>query len=268
MARDRVDLERRALLLGLLGSPFFPGTLTGAPAPRVPILVYHRFAASVADSMTVRTATFEQHLRTLDRLGCQVVSLADVAAWRLGKRTTPLPPRAVALTADDGHRSQFEVMAPMLSERQWPITLFVYPSAISNANYAMTWAQLKALSDLPHVSVQSHTFWHPNFFEERKRLAPEACERFVADQLTRARDVLQQRLARPVSLLAWPFGLTDATLQAQAAACGYAAAVSLGNRSATSTDPVLALPRHLIVDSIDDRQLAARLTAAFAENRI
>jgi len=78
-----------------------------------------------------------------------------------------------------------------------------------------------------------------------------------------AREALQQRLSQPVSLLAWPFGLSDNGLQTLAADSGYQAAFSLGNRSATPQDSLYAAPRHLIVDSVDERQLAARLEGAF-----
>ncbi|NPT36902.1 hypothetical protein [Paraburkholderia xenovorans] len=50
-----------------------PGAHAQTPSTRVPILVYHRFAATVNDSMTVRVATFEAQLRFLKERGYQVV---------------------------------------------------------------------------------------------------------------------------------------------------------------------------------------------------
>ena len=129
----------------------------------------------------------------------------------------------------------------------------------------MTWSQLRELAANPLVSVQSHTYWHPNLIRERGHMEPDAFQRFAADQLTRSRDTIEQKLSRPVTLLAWPFGLSDDGLAAQAIAAGYRSAFSLGNRSAGLTDPLYAVPRHLIVDSVDARQLAARLEAAFDE---
>ena len=263
MSRAPLDAGRRVFAFGLLCAPLLGRAAKPVQRPSVPVLLYHRFAATVVDSMTLRSSNFEAQLRMMERLECKVIPLADWVAWRLGERAT-LPPRAVVLTADDGHRSQFEVMAPLLHARGWPVTLFVYPSAISNASYAMTWPQLRELLAEPGFTVQSHTFWHPNLLQERRRMSPDAFQRFAAGQLQRSRDVLQQRLSHTVSLLAWPFGLSDEALWTQAAGCGYQAAVTLGNRSASMQDPLYAVPRHLIVDSVDERQLAARLTAAFA----
>ena len=247
---------------GLLCSPLAGTAAANGVQSKVPILVFHRFAAAAIDSMTVRVARFLAQLKVLENLACNVIPLSDWVAWRRGERDS-LPPRAVVLTADDGHRSQFEVMAPLLHACGWPVTLFVYPSAISNASYAMTWPQLRELLAEPGFAVQSHTYWHPNLLKERDRMSPDAFRRFAADQLQRSRDTLQQRLSRTVSLLAWPFGLSDEGLWAQAADRGYQAAFSLGNRSASRRDPIFAVPRHLIVDSVDERQLTDLLEAAF-----
>lgn len=265
------DRLRRALVCSLGCGPALG---RGAPAvefaqgPRVPILTFHRFANTAQDSMTVRIANFETQLRLLESLSSQVIPLSTWVAWRLARargEDIPLPDRAVVLTADDGHRSQFEFMVPRLRERGWPVTLFIYPSAISNASYAMTWAQLRELAADTGVSVQSHGYWHPNLLRERERMAPAAFQRFAADQLIRSRGTLEQQVSRPVTLLAWPFGLSDDGLARQAAQAGYLAAFSLGNRSATAADPLYTVPRHLMVDGVDTRQLAARLTAAFGD---
>lgn len=260
-----VDASRRALTGGLLCLPWLTHAGLSRPSrgAMVPILVYHRFAPTQVDSMTLRTARFESHLDTIQRLDCTVIPLADWVAYRRGERVT-LPPRSVVLTADDGHHSQFEIMAPLLQREGWPITLFIYPSAISNANYAMTWSQVTELGAHPLISVQSHTYWHPNFIKERGNMNAEAFERFTTNQLQRSREVLERKLSKPVSLLAWPFGLSDPGLHSLAERCGYRAAFALDNRSASRHDALYAAPRHLMVDSVDARQLAERLEAAFA----
>lgn len=265
-------LGRRRMLAAFFScrmqtSPAQAGGTGAAPAARsaavhaVPILVYHRVAERAVDSMTVSQPRLEAQLALLQRIGCRIVPLADVVAWRRGQGT--LPPRAVALCADDGHRSQHDRLVPALRERGWPMTFFVYPSAISNAPYAMTWAQLRALADDDACSVQSHTWWHPNFLRDRERLSPAAFEAELDQQLRHPKALLERQLGRPVTLLAWPFGIADETLAARAAACGYEAGFVLGNRAATLQDPRWLLPRHLLVDSVDERQLGQRLEAAF-----
>ncbi|WP_454720798.1 MULTISPECIES: polysaccharide deacetylase family protein [Cupriavidus] len=232
-----------------------------AAARQVPVLVYHRFGPVAADSMTVRTATFEAHLRMLAAQGYHVVPLADVVRWLEGGPDT-LPAGAVAITADDGHRSVFDVMMPIVRREQIPVTLFIYPSAISNAAYALSWDQLRALKETGLFTVQSHSYWHPNFNTERKRLAPDAFRAFARMQLRRARERLEQELGGPVRWLAWPFGIHDEELMAIAASEGVEAAFSLEGRAVTSASPRLALPRFLMTDACGDRCLARLLAQA------
>jgi peptidoglycan/xylan/chitin deacetylase (PgdA/CDA1 family) len=229
-------------------------------APTVAVFVYHRFADTANDSMTVRTATFEAQLRYLHAAGYSLVPLRDILAWREGIDSAPaLPPKAVALTVDDGHRSVYDVLLPIALREHLPFTLFVYPSAISNAPYALTWDQLRALRDTGLVDIESHTYWHPNFNVERKRRSLEDYRRFAQWQLTAARRRLEAELGTPVDLLAWPFGIEDDALAQLAAAAGYRAAFALDARLLTRASPLMRLPRFLIVDADTPAGLARRL---------
>jgi peptidoglycan/xylan/chitin deacetylase (PgdA/CDA1 family) len=240
--------------------------LTGAPshaigrqdAPGASILVYHRFGPVAADSMTVRTATFRRHLQYLQQHDYRVVPLRALIAWRLHMGPSP-PPRAVAITVDDGHRSVFTDMLPLVRDDHLPVTLFIYPSAISNASYAMTWDQLRTLRATGLFDIQSHTYWHPNFAIEKRRLAPAAYREFVRMQLMRPRTVLRERLDVDVDLVAWPFGLYDEELLQIAADSGYVAGVTLDRRMVTSAAPIMALPRFLVAAATSDDDFAAML---------
>src|SRR5690242_9619856 len=92
-------------------------------------------------------------------------------------------PDAVVITVDDGHRSVYSDMLPLVRKYRLPVTLFIYPSAISNASYAMTWAQLEALKETGFFDIQSHTYWHPNFKTERRRLGAPDFDKFATMQL-------------------------------------------------------------------------------------
>jgi peptidoglycan/xylan/chitin deacetylase (PgdA/CDA1 family) len=63
------------------------------------------------------------------------------------------------LAVDDGHRSVDTDMPPVLRRHGVPVTLFVSPSAVSNATYALTWARLRDLGTTGLVDIQSHTSW-------------------------------------------------------------------------------------------------------------
>lgn len=212
--------------------------------------------------MTVRQSTFTDHLQAIRDTGAHVIPLADLVAFRQGK-LAKLPPRPVVITVDDGHRTVSEVFAPMVAHTNWPITLFIYPSAISNASYAMRWEHLKQLQATGHYSIQSHTYWHPNLVRERKQQSPADFERFARNQLLRSKAVLQDRLGQPVNFLAWPFGMFDEGVMDMAAAAGYQASLALGNKPCAASDPAQALPRYLMVDEVSGKRLHQLITSAF-----
>lgn len=223
-----------------------------------PILVYHRFGPTARDGMTVRTAVFERQLEALMQHGYTVVPLRALVAY-LRDAGSPLPRRAVVLTVDDAHRSVYTDMLPVLRRHPVPVTLFVYPSAISNAAYALTWDELRELRATGLIEVQSHTYWHPNFLEEKRRLPAEAYERLVETQLARSKAVLEARLGATVDFVSWPFGIHDEDLRRRAARAGYVAGVALGRRHATALDPIMALPRYLITDADQGARFEALL---------
>jgi peptidoglycan/xylan/chitin deacetylase (PgdA/CDA1 family) len=213
----------------------------------VPILTYHRFGPEVGDAMTITTATFEAQLRYLADHQRPVIPLRALVDYRLGRGPAP-PAGAVILTADDGHRSVYTEMYPIVRRFHVPVTLFIYPSAISRANYALSWDQLRELRASGFFDVHSHSWWHPNFRTEKRRLAADEYERFVRTQLEHSRAILTREIGGPVDLLSWPFGIYDRELMTAARAAGYVAALTLDARPARAVDDLLALPRYLIVD--------------------
>lgn len=238
-------MRARAWRAGLALVAVLAGASAGRAAEGVPILAYHRFGPAVVDAMTITTATFESQLRWLADHDRPVVPLRMLVDSRLGRGPAP-PAGAVVLTADDGHRSVYSDMLPLVRRFHVPVTLFIYPSAISNADYALTWPQLRELRDSGLFEIQSHTWWHPNFRTEKRRLAAAEYGRFVRTQLEHSRDLLVREVGGPIDLLSWPFGIYDPELIAAAARAGYVAAVALDGRVARPTDDVHALPRFLI----------------------
>jgi peptidoglycan/xylan/chitin deacetylase (PgdA/CDA1 family) len=200
----------------------------------------------VADEMTVTTEVFASQLKFLRDHDYTIVPLGDVVNFAAGRGTLPI--RAVAITADDGHRTVFTDMKPLIERYQIPVTLFIYPSAISNASYTMTWEQIAELKRTGLFSVESHSYWHPNFHVEKRRLSAEQYGRFVNDQLNKSRQVLERRLGGLVTMLSWPFGIYDDELIAAAAKSGYAAAFTIDRRKVSRGDNVMALPRFIVTN--------------------
>jgi peptidoglycan/xylan/chitin deacetylase (PgdA/CDA1 family) len=225
-----------------------PAVATVAPDVSVPILLYHRFGPTVADSMTVSTPVFESHMKYLHDNGYKVIPLRQLVLWYQGKRAAPAP-KSVVIVEDDAHKTVYSDMLPIIRKYRYPVTIFVYPSSISNAKYAMTWDQLRELKKSGLFDIQSHTYWHPNFKREKRKLAPAAYDKLVMEQLLKSRKKLEQEVGGPVDMLAWPFGIYDSHLLKKACEAGFISTFSIERRHATAQEKLQILPRYLLVNA-------------------
>jgi len=219
------------------------------------VLAYHRFDATRPGPTTITLDVLHAQFAWLDAHHYRVVPLHEALA-----ALPQVNHRYMAcITVDDGHRSVYTHLFPLIRERGLPVTLFVYPSAISNAHYALTWEQLREMRATGLVDVQSHTYWHPNFVAERLRRTTRDFQVFVDDQLRRSRQVIEKRLASHVDLLAWPYGYSDAELQKAATNAGYVAAFAYGGGPLLPGDAAMALPRIPVGQGDRGNSFGARL---------
>lgn len=228
---------------------------------KIPILCYHRFGAEVSDSMTIKTSAFAQQLGWLKTNGYTVIPL-DTAAKYLHGEVKSIPAKSVVITVDDGHKSVYSDMAPLVKKYRIPVTLFIYPSAISNAKYAMTWDQLRELEATKLFTVESHTYWHPNFNHEKKKLSPDEYVKFVHKQLGGAKQTLEKKMGHEVKYLAWVFGIYDDNLLNEAKKEGYTMALTIDRRHASTQDSMMAQPRYMIVSIHDLKRFEQMVNGA------
>lgn len=109
------------------------------------VLGYHAVSpgplATGRDVERVGSKGFERQLHALVRVG-NVVGLGDaLAALDAGMR---LPPRAVAITFDDGYRDNLELAAPALHRLGLPATFFLAPGFLSRTT--VPWWEALAVS--------------------------------------------------------------------------------------------------------------------------
>src|SRR5258708_39861894 len=88
--------------------------------------------------MTVTTSVVESQLKLIQERGYHLIPLKSLLA-ALADPAAPLPARSVVLTADDGHKTVYTDLFRLIKKYQLPVTLFIYPSAISNPNAPYAW---------------------------------------------------------------------------------------------------------------------------------
>jgi peptidoglycan/xylan/chitin deacetylase (PgdA/CDA1 family) len=206
------------------------------------VLCYHRFGDNVSDGTTIKVAKFEQQINYMRDKGYTIIPMSHFLDWKL--RDGTIPEKSVVITIDDGHVTTYAAAYPLIKKYKVPVTLFIYPSAISNASYAMTWEQLAKMKD-SGADIQSHTYWHPNFKTEKKKNTPEEYQKIVTIQLKKAKEKLNEKLSLNITTLAWPFGIYDDFLE-QESTKYYDAAFSIDERPVSRQDRNTSIPRYMI----------------------
>jgi len=217
-----------------------------ADSAKIPILCYHNLSP-LRGSMNMTPERFESQVKYLKDNGFTIITLREAVDYLEGKRDS-LPKKPIVITADDGWQSNFVYMLPIVKKYNIPVTLFIYPQTISEGKNALTWAQLKELQDTGLFDIQSHTYDHPNFKQAKKRMSAEKYQAYVQNQMVKSKKVLEEKLDKKISFLAWPFGIYDEFLEKQAADAGYEMAFTIDYKPAKRGDRAMAQPRFMIVE--------------------
>jgi len=227
----------------------------------VPILCYHRFAASSgakgnAGKMTVSAADFAAQLDWLARNDFHVLKLADLEAWLNGER--PLPARSVVITADDGYVSFYKHAFPLLKRHGFAATLFIYTDFIG-AGDAVDWREMKEMVDSGLVDVQAHSRTHRNLIDRFSGESDERYQQILEGETRGARELLERKLGNPQRHYAYPYGDANQTVLDLLARQGVALGVTVTPGGNPFFAQALMLRRTMIYGDMDLDDFKARL---------
>lgn len=200
-------------------------------ASRVTVLMYHR-VGDVCNSWERRYCVtperFAAHMRALEQRGMRACRVDDFIAWLNGDME--LSEGSFVLTFDDGFLGVYQHAYPLLSKMGWPATVFLVSGLIGKQD---AWTERENPSGSTHpllgrheieemaregFSFQSHSRSHPDL----RRLAGAS----LAEELTGAREDLENLLRRAVPYFAYPFGWYNDEVLKAVKTSGYKAAFS------------------------------------------
>lgn len=218
--------------------------------PAATVLCYHIVEAPAARRMHITRSVFRQHLQYLEMTGYNVIPLRHLYEYVAGKRAS-IPKNAIVITIDDGWRSTYTEAYPELKKRKFPFTVFIYPKIIGQTSNALTWAQIREMSDAG-VDIQSHSLSHPYLTKRRHASFDDATyTRWVQRELAESKRLLEKETGKKVQFLAYPYGDYDARLTKMVAQSGYTAALTCDfGRVKAGSDP-LRMKRFVIDDRMD-----------------
>lgn len=244
----------RYLALSLL--LLFP-TPAAASGPEVAILGYHAVESNPTSGWAANTEDFTDQMRYLASAGYHVIPIATLYEYLSGTRDS-LPADAVVITVDDGFLDAYTEIRPVMKRFAFPWSLYIYPRFIGAGKNALTWTQVRRLSD-EGVDIQGHTMTHAHLMH---RSHPEMSEADYAawlhEQLAGSRIAIQEKTGKPVRFLAYPYGDYDKIVQAEAARSGYVVGLTSESGTNTRATNLLGLKRFAIISDTTIAQFINR----------
>ena len=224
-------MAARALTAALISILFSGLAAAAAPPPSSPneygatVLCYHIVESPQDPRMEVSRETFRQQMRYLAMTGYNVIPLRDLYDYVTGKRSS-LPKNAIVVTIDDGWRSTYTEVFPEMKRYGFPFTVFVYPNIIGQTARALTWKQIKEMSDAG-VDIESHSLTHP-FLTRRRHteLDQRAYSNWLSRELIDSKRMIEHATGKQVLFIAYPFGDYDHFLVDSVGRAGYGAALT------------------------------------------
>lgn len=190
------------------------------PCRYVPILMYHHVlsvdqAKNIgASSLNVPPDIFRQQIDYLVGKGYQIIGLDQLLPMIF---SGSLPAKPIVLTFDDGYRDFYDVVFPILKEKNVRATVFLISQFIGGERY-LVWSQISELAGSGLVLIGNHTLNHKSL--------PSLDKQTEFDQIVSAKNILQQNTGRNINLFAYPYGNSNDIAKGILKENGFTAAVT------------------------------------------
>lgn len=258
------------------------------------VISYHDVRDDVAvngdaDGYAISTQNFAAHLDWLAAQGYHPISLSQLIA--ASKGGAPLPSKPVLLTFDDGLRSLYTKVFPLLRAYHFPavaavITGWVDLPAGKTVDFGprpfthddfVTWDQLREMQDSGLVEIASHTdALHKGvqsnpqgnmtaaaitriYDPSNSHYEDEAAYRArIRDDLSRSSDLIKKHLGKAPRAVVWPYAAYNSVTNDIADQLGMAVTFDLEGRN-TGTKDLHGLARLLMENNPTTADLAYEL---------
>jgi peptidoglycan/xylan/chitin deacetylase (PgdA/CDA1 family) len=181
--------------------------------------------------LIVDPTTFAGELQALQSAGYHTIH-----QWQLFDalyKGTPLPPKPVIISVDDGYVDDVRTILPDLERLRMVATFFVITGRTTEPGF-LTADQIREL-DRAGMDVGDHTAHHVDL-----RLLTAAQ---LHSETAGSRRALEEILGHPVYYFAYPFGAYDQTVEQELHAAGFTIAYTTAYGTTESTRSPLIMPR-------------------------
>ena len=270
------------------------------PHNQVLTLAYHDVVDTDPDQQYVatRTANFVAQLRWLRINHYTPVSMDQILAARDGKAA--LPDKAVLLTFDDGYRSMYDRVYPILKRFHWPaiaapVGVWMNTPQGQLVNFSgqprprdkfLTWDQVREMSDSGLIEIASHsqdlhrgvlanpqgnkepaaTSRQYDPVQKRYETLDEFRQRIDRDVTTMS-DTLKRVTGKSPRVWVWPYGASSGIALDVLRAHGYQSAMTLED-GVLNVNDLMNAPRVLVANDPDIEDFAASVIQAQEQENV
>jgi peptidoglycan/xylan/chitin deacetylase (PgdA/CDA1 family) len=203
----------------------------------IPVLVYHSVRATPSAGMerwTVTPDAFAAHLDAVAASGRVALTVEELARGLRGEMH--LPPRAVALTFDDGFADNADALAVLL-DRSLRATLYVTTGYVGGEDM-LSAAGVRELAGIEGLQLGAHSVSHPRLDEL------SATE--VAEEVRASRAALEDMTGRAITSFAYPHGNHHRGVRAAVVDAGFTSAAAVKNAFSHPADDPFAIARWIV----------------------
>lgn len=240
--------------------PTFTPTATITPTPvwvfqagtiTCPILLYHRIAeppspGSTAARYYMPPADFQWQMQALKDWGYATIPISLLVEAIL--KGTPLPPRPVVISFDDGDESVYENAFPIMQLYGFTGIMYLVWDYIGSQGY-MDVGQIQTMTTVGW-EIGSHSMTHSHLPDVHDQIQFE-----VGDSRSR----LASDIGVDVETFAYPYGEIDPFVVDKVSEYGYSAAVGLGTQYINGLNTLFYLSRIEVRNGTDLAAFAALL---------
>lgn len=225
----------------------------------IPALIYHRI---IPKSLSIYDFTPEQlegHLQYFKVHGYTPITALQM--MEMLANPEQLPKKPVVLTFDDGHKSHYTTVFPLLRKHGYRATFFVYTDVIAEKSVKqLTWDELREMSR-EGMDIQSHTRSHPRLTQAKRNESHSAYHKRLQNEIYGSKRILEEKLQQKVGLLAYPYGWFNREIEAMAIQAGYQGIFTVNWGVNLHTENPLRIKRRVMENTMSPEDLNQVLTA-------
>ena len=121
---------------------------------QVPILMYHDISY-LGSGYSMTPEVFRRQMQELKNSGFHTVTYAQLVDFV--DHGTPLPEKPVVISVDDGYRTNYEYLYPILQELDMKAEIALIGGAVQYSSWGLKWDEVREMADSGLVSFQAHT---------------------------------------------------------------------------------------------------------------